>query len=47
MDNLIPDLYASVPEHMGFGLSLVIRAYLFRRDGGNLLVYLYATLEQY
>jgi glyoxylase-like metal-dependent hydrolase (beta-lactamase superfamily II) len=46
MDNPIPDLYASVPEPLGFGPSLEIRAYLLRREGGNLLIYRSAALEQ-
>jgi len=39
MDNVIPGLDASTPEPLGFGPSLEIRAFLLRREGGNLLVY--------
>src|SRR5215218_5974681 len=46
MDNVIPGLYASVPEPLGFGPSLEIRAYLLEREQGNLLIYRSATLEQ-
>jgi len=46
MDNVIPDLYASEPEALGFGPSLEIRAFLLRREGGNLLVYRSAALER-
>lgn len=46
MDNVIPGLYASASEPLGFGPSLEIRAYLLQREGGNLLVYRSAALEQ-
>ncbi|MGH3146113.1 MAG: MBL fold metallo-hydrolase [Rubrobacter sp.] len=46
MDNVIPGLYASVPEPLGFGPSLEIRAFLLQREGGNLLIYRSAALEQ-
>jgi hypothetical protein len=46
MDNVIPGLYASTPEPLGFGPSLEIRASLLQRDRGNLLVYRAATLER-
>jgi len=46
MDNVIPGLYASVPEPLGFGPSLEIRAFLLQREGGNLLIYRSASLEQ-
>jgi hypothetical protein len=39
MDNVIPGLYASTPEPLGFGPSLEIRAFLLQRQRGNLLVY--------
>jgi glyoxylase-like metal-dependent hydrolase (beta-lactamase superfamily II) len=39
MDNVIPGLYASTPEPLGFGPSLEIRAFLLQRERGNLLVY--------
>ena len=39
MDNVIPGLYASTPEPLGFGPSLEIRAYLLQRERGNLLIY--------
>jgi len=45
MDIVIPDLYASKPEPLGFGPSLEIRAFLLRREGGNLLVYRSAMTE--
>lgn len=43
-DTLIRDLYVSEPEPLGFGLSLGIRAFLLRREAGNLLVYRSAML---
>ncbi len=46
MDNVIPGLYASVPEPLGFGPSLEIRAFLLEREQGNLLIYGSAALEQ-
>lgn len=46
MDNVIPGLYASAPEPLGFGPSLEIRAFLLQREGGNLLIYRSAALEQ-
>ena len=49
MHNVIPGLYASEPEslgRLGSGASLQIRAFLLRREGGNLLVYRSASLEQ-
>jgi len=46
MDNVIPGLYASKPEPLGFGPSLEIRAFLLQREQGNLLIYRAATLEQ-
>jgi hypothetical protein len=46
MDAVIPGLYASAPEPLPFGPSLEIRAFLLRRDRGNLLVYRADTLER-
>jgi len=46
MNEVIPGLYASEPEPLGFGPSLEIRAYLLQREEGNLLVYRSATLEE-
>lgn len=46
MENILPGLHASVPEPLGFGPSLEIRAFLLQRDQGNLLIYRAATLEQ-
>ncbi|CAA9459763.1 MAG: hypothetical protein AVDCRST_MAG58-2344 [uncultured Rubrobacteraceae bacterium] len=39
MNEVIPGLYASAPEPLGFGPSLEIRAFLLQRDRGNLLLY--------
>jgi hypothetical protein len=39
MENVIPGLYTSTPEPLGFGPSLEIRAFLLQRERGNLLVY--------
>src|ERR687894_375043 len=39
MDNVIPGLYVSTPEPLGFGPSLEIRAFLLQRERGNLLIY--------
>jgi glyoxylase-like metal-dependent hydrolase (beta-lactamase superfamily II) len=46
MENVIPGLYASAPEPLGFGPSLEIRAFLLQRERGNLLVYRSAALER-
>jgi metallo-beta-lactamase superfamily protein len=46
MDTVIPSLYASEPEPLGFGPSLEIRAFLLQRERGNLLLYRANTLEQ-
>src|ERR671916_1223253 len=46
METIIPRLYASVPEPLGFGPSLEIRAFLLQRERGNLLIYRSAALEQ-
>ena len=45
MYNVIPGLYASTPEPLGFGPSLEIRAFLLQRERGNLLVYRSEMLE--
>lgn len=45
MYEVIPNLYASAPEPLGFGPSLEIRAFLLQREGGNLLIYRSAALE--
>ena len=39
MDAAIPGLYASAPEPLPFAPSLDIRAFLLRRDRGNMLLY--------
>jgi hypothetical protein len=46
MNTVISGLYAAEPEPLGFGPSLEIRAYLLQREGGNLLLYRSAALEQ-
>ena len=46
MDTVIPGLYASEPEPLGFGPSLEIRAFLLQCEPGNLLVYRSEALEQ-
>ncbi|CAN5892165.1 hypothetical protein BH18ACT11_BH18ACT11_22980 [soil metagenome] len=46
MDTVIPGLYASEPEPLGFGPSLGIRAFLLQRERGNLLVYRSEALER-
>lgn len=45
MDKVIPGLYASAPEPLPFDSSIEIRAFLLRRDRGNLLIYSAGTLE--
>jgi hypothetical protein len=42
---LVPDLYASAPEPLGFGPSLEIRAFLLAHAHGNLLLYQSAALR--
>ena len=39
MEPVMPGLYASAPETLPFATSLEVRAFLLRRDRGNLLVY--------
>ena len=46
MDTVIPGLYASAPEPLGFGPSLEIRAFLLQRERGNLLIYRSAALDE-
>ena len=46
MDTVIPGLYASAPEPLGFGPSLEIRAFLLQRERGNQLVYRSQMLER-
>jgi glyoxylase-like metal-dependent hydrolase (beta-lactamase superfamily II) len=45
MDTAIPDLYASASEPLPFDRSLHIRAFVLRRNQGNLLVYSVTGLE--
>jgi glyoxylase-like metal-dependent hydrolase (beta-lactamase superfamily II) len=45
METAIPGLYASAPEALPFAPSLDIRAFLLRRDRGNVLVYSVTGLE--
>jgi len=45
MESAIPGLYASAPESLPFAPSLDIRAFLLRRDRGNVLVYSVAGLD--
>ena len=47
MEEAIAGLYASPPETLPFAPSLEIRAFLLRRDPGNLLVYGTGTLAAY
>lgn len=47
MERVIPKLYASAPEPLGFGPDLEIRAFLLQRDAGNVLIYRSAELKQY
>jgi glyoxylase-like metal-dependent hydrolase (beta-lactamase superfamily II) len=47
MDTLISGLYASAPESLPFAPSLHIRAFLLRRDRGNMLVYSVTALESH
>lgn len=44
MQTEIPGLHASAPEQLPFAPSLEIRAFLLRREQGNLLVYSAGTL---
>ena len=45
MELVIPGLYASAPGELPFATSLDIRAFLLRRDRGNLLVYSAPAVE--
>ena len=45
--NPIPGLYASRPEQLPFATTLDIRAFLLRRDQGNLLIYSTTGLESH
>jgi glyoxylase-like metal-dependent hydrolase (beta-lactamase superfamily II) len=39
MDTILPDLPATPPRELSFAPTLAMRAFLLRRDGGNLLIY--------
>jgi glyoxylase-like metal-dependent hydrolase (beta-lactamase superfamily II) len=45
METVIDGLYASAPERLPFARSLDIRAFLLRRERGNVLVYSVTNLE--
>jgi glyoxylase-like metal-dependent hydrolase (beta-lactamase superfamily II) len=45
MDTGIQGLYASAPQPLPFAPSLDVRAFLLRRDQGNVLIYSVADLE--
>jgi glyoxylase-like metal-dependent hydrolase (beta-lactamase superfamily II) len=45
METAIPGLYASAPHPLPFAPSLHIRAFVLRREPGNLLVYAAPTVE--
>jgi hypothetical protein len=45
LDTQVHGLYASTPEPLPFAPSLDIRAFLLRRDAGNLLIYSATALE--
>jgi glyoxylase-like metal-dependent hydrolase (beta-lactamase superfamily II) len=45
METAIPGLYASAPQELPFAPSLHVRAFLLRREQGNLLVYSVSALE--
>ncbi len=45
MESLIPGLHASAPEVLPFATSLQIRAFLLRRERGNLLIYAAPAVE--
>jgi glyoxylase-like metal-dependent hydrolase (beta-lactamase superfamily II) len=42
---IVPHLYASAPQPLPFAPSIAMRAFLCRRDGGNVLVYASTGLE--
>jgi glyoxylase-like metal-dependent hydrolase (beta-lactamase superfamily II) len=44
METAIPGLYASAPQELPFAPSLHVRAFLLRREKGNLLVYSVSAL---
>jgi glyoxylase-like metal-dependent hydrolase (beta-lactamase superfamily II) len=39
MDTILPNLYATPPRALSFARTLAMRAFLLRRDAGNLLIY--------
>ena len=45
MESAIAGLYASAPEPLGFAPSLHARAFLLRRDRGNLIIYSVSHLD--
>jgi glyoxylase-like metal-dependent hydrolase (beta-lactamase superfamily II) len=45
IETTIPGLYASAPEALPFARSLHIRAFLLRRDAGNVLIYGSPTVD--
>jgi hypothetical protein len=44
MQSVIPSLHASSPAPLSFDRSIELRAFLLRRESGNLLVYSTASL---
>lgn len=44
LEAVLPGLYASAPEPLPFAPSLLIRAFVLRRDRGNVLVYTVSEL---
>jgi glyoxylase-like metal-dependent hydrolase (beta-lactamase superfamily II) len=46
METVIPGLYASTPQALSFAPSIHVRAFLLRREPGNLLVYNVATVAE-
>jgi hypothetical protein len=46
MQTLVPRLRASLPEPLGFGPALEMRAFLLERESGNVLIYRSAGLRK-
>ena len=45
MEPVIPDLYASAPSPLPFAPEQGVRAFLLRRDAGNVLVYSASSVD--
>jgi glyoxylase-like metal-dependent hydrolase (beta-lactamase superfamily II) len=47
METVVPNLYATAPEQLPFARTLNVRAFLVRREQGNILIYSTKALAAY